>query len=114
MKTCKRGEIWLVSFNPARGSEQKGTRPALIIQNDIGNKYSSTTIVAAISTKVTDYPQDVVISSNKDNGLKEKSCVKLGQILTIDKNRLIKRMGVISQKEFSELDYAIGCSLGTL
>jgi mRNA interferase MazF len=48
--TCRKGDIWLVNFNPGRGSEQKGIRPALIVQNDIGNQYASTMIVAAITT----------------------------------------------------------------
>jgi mRNA interferase MazF len=55
----RRGEIWLVNFNPARGSEQKGMRPALIIQNDIGNEVSPITIVAASSTSIKIYPINV-------------------------------------------------------
>lgn len=56
MTACKRGEIWLVNFNPSRGSEQKGIRPALIIQNDTGNQYASTTIIAEITTTLKKYP----------------------------------------------------------
>ncbi|MBI3753525.1 MAG: type II toxin-antitoxin system PemK/MazF family toxin, partial [Deltaproteobacteria bacterium] len=65
MTACKRGEIWLVNFNPGRGSEQKGIRPALIIQNDTGNQYASTTIIAAITTTLKKYPVTVIIDKGK-------------------------------------------------
>jgi mRNA interferase MazF len=112
MKTCKRGEIWLVSFDPTRGSEQSGTRPAIIIQNDIGNRYGSTTIVAAISSRVKKYPHTLVLDVNSTNGLSQISCLKLDQLLTIDKERLIKKIGTISNQKISELDFALQLSLG--
>ncbi len=70
MTACKRGEIWMVNFNPERGSEQKGIRPALVIQNDIGNRYASTTIVSAITTTLKKYPVTVLFPRGK-GGLKE-------------------------------------------
>lgn len=82
---CKKGEIYLIDWSPARGSEQEGFRPALVVQNDVGNKYSPTTIVAAISTNVTKkYPFHVHLMP-EESGLKEPSVVKLEHIMTIDK-----------------------------
>jgi len=106
----KRGEIYLVNFNPARGSEQKGIRPALIIQNETGNKYASTTIVASITTTIKMYPITVFLSSEK-TGLKKDSMVNLAQILTIDKQRLIKKIGQIAPSLIEKVDEAIRISL---
>ncbi len=111
MTICKRGEIWLVNFNPGRGSEQKGIRPALIIQNDIGNQYASTTIVAAITTTIKKYPVTVLIAQGK-GGLKESSMVNLAQVLTIDKSRLIKKLGQLGEDKMGEVAEAIKVSLG--
>lgn len=111
MTTCKRGEIWVVNFNPGRGSEQKGLRPALIIQNDTGNQYASTTVVAAITTTIKRYPVTVLIP-RREGGLKESSTVNLAQILTIDKGRLIKRLGQFGDDKMHEVDEAIKVSLG--
>lgn len=83
----KRGEIWVVNWNPARGSEQAGRRPALIIQNDIGNEKAPKTIVAAISSTVRKYPMNVEVRP-PEGGLKRASIIKTSQILTISKERL--------------------------
>lgn len=109
----KRGDIFWVDFSPARGSEQKGQRPALVIQNDIGNKVSSTIIIAACSTSYTGqpYPFQVVIKA-KESGLSKDTVVDLGQILTIDKSRLINKSGSISKNKMAEVDKAIAVSLG--
>ena len=111
MTTCKRGEIWTVNFNPGRGSEVKGPRPALILQNDIGNQYAATTIVAAITTTIKKYPVTVIIP-DRVGGLKETSIVNLAQILTIDKGRLIKKLGSLEKDRMDEVDGAIKVSLG--
>ena len=111
MTLCKRGEVWMANFNPGRGSEQKGIRPALIIQNDIGNQYASTTIVAAITTTIKKYPVTVLITQGA-GGLKENSMVNLAQILTIDKGRLIKKLGRLEEDKMSGVDEAIKVSLG--
>jgi mRNA interferase MazF len=105
-----RGEIWLVNWNPARGSEQAGKRPALIIQNDIGNKNASTTIVAAISTSVKLYPMNVKIEPH-ESGLHHLSIVKTSQILTIGKIRLEKKLGQLSEEKMEEVNQAIKLSL---
>ena len=106
----KRGEVWLVNWNPARGSEQAGSRPALIIQNDIGNEKAPTTIVAAISGSVKLYPMNVQINP-PEGGLDHPSIIKTSQILTISKQRLEKRLGRISRESLDEVDSAIKLSL---
>lgn len=106
----RRGEIWRVNWNPARGSEQAGKRPALVIQNDIGNEKAATTIVAAISTTVRIYPMNVKIEPHQ-SGLEKTSIVKGGQILTVDKKRLEKRIGRLSAAKMKEVDTAIRLSL---
>lgn len=108
---CKRGEIWLVNFNPGRGSEQQGVRPSLVIQNNIGNKHGSTTIIAAITTTLKKYPITVLLSP-QEGGLKEPSMANLAQILTIDKNRLIKKLGALDTAKLQEIDAAVMISLG--
>ena len=105
-----RGEVWLVNWNPARGSEQAGRRPALVIQNDIGNKHASTTIVAAISSSVKIYPMNVKLNP-PEGGLDRPSIVKTGQILTVSKDRLDKRLGQISSEKMEEVSHAIKLSL---
>jgi len=106
----KRGEVWLVNWNPARGSEQAGKRPALIIQNDIGNEHATTTIVTAISTAIRLYPMNVMLDPPQ-GGLNKPSIVKAGQILTVSKDRLEKRLGVVEQKKMEEVDKALRLSL---
>jgi mRNA interferase MazF len=106
----KRGEVWLVNWNPARGSEQAGRRPALVIQNDIGNEKAPTTIVAAISSSVKLYPMNVQINP-PEGGLDHPSIIKTSQILTISKQRLEKRLGWISRESLNEVDSAIKLSL---
>jgi len=116
MITCRRGEIWMVNFNPGRGSEQKGIRPALIIQNNVGNQYASTTIVSAITTTLKKYPATVLIPKGKEipkgkSCLKESSMVNMAHILTIDKGRLIRRLGHLEEDKMDEVNEAIKISL---
>lgn len=106
----KRGEIWLVNWNPARGSEQAGKRPALIIQNNIGNEKSPATIVAAISSTVKLFPMNVKIEPHESE-LNLSSIVKTSQILTIDKDRLEKRLGQLDKLKMQEVNAAIKLSL---
>ena len=106
----RRGEVWLVNWNPTRGSEQAGRRPALVIQNDIGNEKAPTTIVAAVSSSVKVYPMNVQIIP-PEGGLDRPSIIKTSQILTISKERLEKRLGRISGDSLNEVDRAIKLSL---
>ena len=107
----RRGDIWLVNFNPAQGSEQRGIRPALIIQNDVGNEVSPVTIVAAISSVTKTYPINVEIKPS-ESGLEKDSVVKLNQIRTIDKKRLIKRLGRLDSSKMEAVNSALMLSLG--
>lgn len=108
----RRGEIYYVDWSPARGSEQGGMRPALIIQNDVGNTHSRTTIVAAISRQRTrGYPFQVPIST-RESGLSLDSVVKCQQILTIDQSRLGQLVGIVDTETMSEVDLALHRSLG--
>ena len=106
----KRGELWLVNFNPGRSREQKGIRPALIIQNNIGNQYAGTTIVSAITTTIKIYPVTVLLPS-KVTSLPKNSMANLAQILTIDKTRLQKKLGKLNKKLMAKVDKAIRISL---
>lgn len=109
---AKRGEIYWVNWNPGRGCEQSGLRPALVIQNDIGNKYSLTTIVAALTTAVEKpYPFLVKVTA-KESGLPRDSVINLAVILTIDKTRLGDKCGELTKTKLAEVDMAIRESLG--
>jgi mRNA interferase MazF len=101
-----------VDWNPPRGSEQAGMRPSLVIQNDLGNDNSSSTIVATISSKFNKiYPFQVFISA-KGTGLDQDSIVDLGQFLAISKTRLIKRVGQVKIETMEQVDRALILSLG--
>lgn len=108
--TPRRGEVWLVNFNPGRGSEQRGTRPALVIQNDTGNIYASTTIVATITSTIKEFPVTVVLPAG-EGGLKQRSMVNLAQLLTIDKGRLHKRLGHLGDAVMEKVNEAVRVSL---
>ena len=110
-REVKRGEIYWVDWSPGRGSEQSGLRPALIIQNDIGNKFSPTTIIAAITTvPEKPYPFMVGITAS-ESGLPRDSMINLAAILTIDQTRLGDKCGELSQTKMAEVDEAIKTSL---
>lgn len=105
-----RGDIWLVNFNPGRGSEQQGIRPALVVQNDVGNQFAATTIVAAITTTIKPYPVTVVVRGGTC-GLSRESMVNLAQILTVDKQRLIRRLGQLTPELQTAVNRALRISL---
>lgn len=114
-RVLKRGDIYYADLNgleQAMGSEQTGKRPVLIIQNDVGNLYSPTTIVAILTTKIKrNLPTHVVISGC--GGLSKTSAVCLEQIKTIDKNRLYNYCGNIGDVLMKKIEHAICISLGT-
>ncbi|MDY6893282.1 MAG: type II toxin-antitoxin system PemK/MazF family toxin [Chloroflexota bacterium] len=108
----KRGEIYWVDWDPGRGSEQKGLRPALVIQNDLGNQYSPTTIVAAITASITKpYPFVVPIMAS-ESGLPKDSGINLSAIMTIDQSRLGDKTSELCKAKMAEIDTAIKISLG--
>jgi mRNA interferase MazF len=108
----RRGEIYWVDLNPAAGSEQRGVRPAVIVQNDVGNEFSPTTIIVPLSSKVskTSYLVNVVLP---DGLLPKPSVAKCGQMRTIDKARL--REGPVARldaESLARVDDALRLSLG--
>ncbi|HXZ05135.1 MAG TPA: type II toxin-antitoxin system PemK/MazF family toxin [Ktedonobacteraceae bacterium] len=112
----RRGEIWDVNWSPGRGAEQKGIRPALIIQNDRGNTSSSypLTIVASMSRTEREISLHVRIAPSEENGLTDFTDVKCEQVMTIEKTRLIRRRGVITSEELNKVDVALKLSLDLL
>ena len=112
----RRGEIWDVNWSPGRGAEQQGIRPALIIQNDRGNASSSypLTIVASMSRTERELALHVRILPNAENGLTDSTDVKCEQLMTIEKTRLMRRRGQISEEELSRVDHALRLSLDLL
>src|SRR5437763_14259309 len=96
MNFPRRGEIYLVAFDPTVGHEINKTRPGLVIQNDVSNRYSPITIVAAISSQFDDppHPREVLIGPGK-SGLLKASAVVLNQIRSVDRPRLLRRLGAV-------------------
>jgi mRNA interferase MazF len=115
MSFPRRGEIYLVRFDPTVGHEIQKTRPALIIQNDVSNEYSPITIVAAITPQYADrpHPREVLIRPGK-SGLNVISAVVLNQIRLIDRRRLVKRLGIFDTVVIGRVDRAIQISLGLI
>ena len=109
----RRGEVWLVNFDPTVGSEIQKTRPALIIQNDVGNRASSITIVAAItSIQKRPYPFQVFLPTG-EGGVDHYSMVTLNHLRSIDRQLLVQRFGTVSQGVMKQVDQALLVSLGT-
>ncbi len=114
MDTIKRGDIYFANLSPVVGSEQGGVRPVLVVQNDIGNKYSPTVIVAAITSKLNKAKLPTHIELNGSTyGLERNSVVLLEQIRTLDKARLIEKIGNAVEK-LNEIDEALAISLGLI
>lgn len=115
IKDPKRGDIWLVNLDPTIGHEIKKSRPCVIIQNDIGNKYSTITIVAPITSQGTDkiYPIEVFLEK-KTSGLDKDSKVLLNQIRAVDKRRLIKKLRKAEKEALTKIDEALKISLGLI
>jgi len=112
--TPKRGEIYLVSFDPALGAEIQKTRPALVLQNDIGNLHSPVTIVAAITSNIQRQGPTSVLVKVPEGGLNVDSVVLLNQIRTVDKRRLVKRLGSLRTATMKHVDQATLISLGLI
>lgn len=113
--SVKRGDIYYADLSPVVGSEQGGMRPVLIIQNDVGNKYSPTVIVAAITSRMskTKLPTHIDVYADKA-GVARDSVVLLEQLRTLDKRRLKEKMGHLDEPVMREIDNAIAVSLGLL
>jgi mRNA interferase MazF len=111
--SVKRGEIYYADLSPVVGSEQGGIRPVLIVQNDVGNKYSPTVIAAAITSQKekAKLPTHIAIDAQKC-GLAKNSVVLLEQIRTIDKKRLKEKMGMLDNGCMNMVDSALSISFG--
>ena len=111
--TVKRGDIFYADLSPVVGSEQGGTRPVLIIQNDTGNRHSPTVIAAAITSQKdkTKLPTHIQLRS-EGSGLARDSIVLLEQIRTLDKRRLKEHMGRLDEQSMSRIDQALQISFG--
>lgn len=109
----KRGYLYYADLSPVVGSEQGGVRPVLIIQNDIGNKYSPTVVVAAITSQINKakLPTHIEISAH-EYGLNKDSVILLEQIRTIDKKRLREKIGCLDKNMMLKVDNSLQISLG--
>ncbi len=109
----KRGELYYADLSPVVGSEQGGVRPVLVVQNDVGNKFSPTVIAAAVTSKINKakLPTHIELPSNV-YGLNKDSVILLEQIRTLDKRRLKERIGELPSDTMDKVDRAILISLG--
>lgn len=109
----RRGEVFFAELNPVQGSEQGGTRPVLVVQNDIGNQYSPTTIVVAITSQINKAKLPTHIELPKDKtGLDKDSVILAEQVRTIDKSRLQHKVAVMGEDIMHRVDRALEISLG--
>ncbi len=111
--TIKRGDMYYADLSPVIGSEQGGVRPVLIIQNDVGNKFSPTVIAAAITSQTSKnkLPTHINIDS-KEYGLMKNSVILAEQIRTIDKSRLKEKIGQVDETIMGQVNNALGISFG--
>jgi len=109
----KRGDIYYADLSPVVGSEQGGVRPVLIVQNNVGNKFSPTVIAAAITSQINKakMPTHIEIDAN-DYGLSKDSVILLEQVRTIDKKRLKERIGHLNENLMDKVNEAIEISFG--
>lgn len=113
MSTIRRGEIYYADLSPTVGSEQGGVRPVLVVQNNVGNKYSPTIIVAAITSRMSKSKIPTHIELDADEvGLSRDSVVLLEQIRTLDKRRLRSKIGELDEYMMDQVDNAILVSFG--
>ena len=112
-ENIKRGDIFYADLSPVFGSEQGGMRPVLVIQNDIGNRFSPTVIIAAITSKITKPKMVTHVAVPKSfNGLEKDSVILLEQIRTIDKERLQRKITHLDEPVMKKVDHALKVSLG--
>ena len=109
----KRGDIYYADLSPVVGSEQGGVRPVLIVQNDVGNKFSPTVIAAAITSRIekNNLPTHIEVDGG-ECGLAKDSVVLLEQVRTIDKQRLREKMGTLDHADMGKVNQALSVSFG--
>lgn len=108
----KRGDIFYADLSPVVGSEQGGIRPVLIVQNNVGNRYSPTVIAAAITSQINKAKMPTHIELGASFGLTRDSVILMEQIRTIDKKRLKERMGRLDEGHMHMVDEALAVSFG--
>ena len=108
----RRGDIYLANLNPFQGSEQGGKRPVLVLQNNAGNYYSPTLIIAPITSQLHKLDQPTHLLIGKEGGLYQDSMVELEQIRTIDKSRVQYYIGKVSKETMKNVDEVVTVSLG--
>lgn len=111
--SVRRGEIYYADLSPVVGSEQGGVRPVLIVQNDVGNKFSPTVIAAAITSQrdKNNLPTHIEVDA-RNCGLTKDSIVLLEQVRTIDKRRLKEKMGALDRTDMGKVNHALSISFG--
>lgn len=113
MSHRRRGEVYLVTFDPTVGAEIRKTRPALILQNDTANRHSPITIVAALTSQFKQplYPAEVLLTP-PEGGMHTPTVVLLNQVRSIDKRRLVRRLGTLKGTTMARVDAAVMVSFG--
>ncbi len=113
LPTCNRGEIWLLNFEPRRGSEQRGFRPAIIVQTDLGNHApgARTTIVVPLTTSDRPFVFYIPVPKTKATGLPAPSWANCTQLFTVDKDRLVKRLGKVESGVIKDIGEALKATL---
>lgn len=111
----KRGDVWLVNFDPTLGAEIRKTRPAVVLQNDVANRWSPITIVAAMTSKFDErlYPTEVRVQP-PEGGLSQDGVILLNQIRSIDQARLVKRLGALKPDTLARMNLALQVSVGLI
>lgn len=112
MVNIKRGDVYYADLSPVIGSEQGGVRPVLILQNDIGNKFSPTVIVSAITSQIEKAKLPIHVELNQAVGLERNSVILLEQIRTIDKKRLREKVTHLDDEIMERVNEALAVSLG--
>ncbi|MDY7013380.1 MAG: type II toxin-antitoxin system PemK/MazF family toxin [Cyanobacteriota bacterium] len=110
--TYRRGEIWWVDLNPVIGRETGKERPCLILQNNIGNKNGSTTIIAPLLPGRKTYPFAVNITPSQQNGLSGERHINLSQMRAVDARRIKNKQGILEEMYWTEIEKAVGIELG--
>lgn len=104
MEYPKRGEIWWVEFDPSAGTEIQKTRPALVISNNIANEKGSKVTIMPLTSTVREFPFTVIVEPSQENGLTNKSLVKVPDVCTFDKCRFGSKIGVLSAEKLNEIE----------
>jgi mRNA interferase MazF len=108
----KRGEIWWVNLDPTVGNETAKRRPCVILQNDVGNARSNTTMVAPLLRGLKNYPFVVNVEATVDNGLDENREIHLEQMRVVDQQRIDSQLGTLEDKYWPDIERAVGIVLG--